>query len=58
MTAPVIDLQQLYPNLLKLERMTDPFSEKEILNALKDILMDKSPRPDGFGSGFYQDFST
>lgn len=56
MTAPVIDLQQLYPNLLKLERMTDPFSEKEILNALKDILTDKSPRPDGFGSGFYQDF--
>jgi mannosylglycoprotein endo-beta-mannosidase len=58
-TAPsstIINIQQLYPNMLNLSCLSEPFGEHEILKAIKDIPRDKSPGPDGFGSGFFQDF--
>jgi hypothetical protein len=36
--------------------LSQPFTEEEIHNALKLIPRDKSPGPDGFGSGLFQDF--
>jgi exonuclease III len=53
---PLIDLPDLYPVQCDLSSLTKPFSEQEILAALKQISQDKSPGPDGFGSRFYQDF--
>jgi hypothetical protein len=53
---PLIDLPDLYPVQCDLSSLTKPFSEQEILTALKQIPRDKSPGPDGFGSGFYQYF--
>jgi hypothetical protein len=55
-STSMFDLQQLYPIMVNLEQLTQPFTEKEIWLAIKDIPKDKSPGPDGFGSGFYQQF--
>jgi hypothetical protein len=55
-TQEFIDLEEVYPTQIDLSTLTQPFSEDEILNVLKLIPRDKSPGPDGFGSGFYQDF--
>jgi hypothetical protein len=70
-TQDLIDLEEVYPNKVDLSFLSQPFSEEEILKALKLIPRDKTleilkalkliPRdkslgPDGFGSGFYQDF--
>lgn len=55
-TSNLIDLASLYPSPLDLSSLTLPFSEQEIHNAIKSVPRDKSPRPDGFGSGFYQSF--
>jgi exonuclease III len=55
-SSSVLDFQLLYPNMVNLSSLSQPFSEQEILHAIKDIPRDKSPGPDGFGSGFYQDF--
>jgi mannosylglycoprotein endo-beta-mannosidase len=56
LSSTCIDIQQLYPNMLNLSCLSEPFGEQEIWKAIKDIPRDKSPGPDGFGSGFYQDF--
>jgi hypothetical protein len=55
-SSSVLDFQHLYPNRINLSSLSQPFSEYEILCAIKGIPRDKSPGPDGFGSGFYQDF--
>lgn len=55
-SSSVLDFQHLYPNRINLSSLSQPFSEHEILCAIKGIPRDKSPGPDGFGSGFYQDF--
>jgi hypothetical protein len=54
-TQSLIELGDLYPNPTNLTSLCSPFSEQEIYKALKEIPRDKSPSPDGFGSGFYQD---
>jgi hypothetical protein len=55
-TQELIDLEEVYPFRADLSTLTQPFSEDKIHNALKLIPRDKSPSPDGFSSGFYQDF--
>ena len=54
--SELIDLQALYPNSLDLSTLVREFSEKEIVDAPKEMHRDKSPGPDGFGAGFFQDF--
>jgi hypothetical protein len=54
-TQSLIELGDLYPNPTNLTSLCSPFSEQEIYKALKEIPRDKSPSPDDFGSGFYQD---
>jgi hypothetical protein len=55
-TQQLIDLQEFYPNRLNLSCLSRPFTIEEIHRALKLIPRDKSPGPDGVGSGFYRDF--
>jgi hypothetical protein len=55
-THPLIELREVYPTQLDLSSLSDPFTMQEMDTALKQIPRDKSPDPDGFGSGFYQDF--
>jgi hypothetical protein len=55
-TQSLIELGDLYPNPTNLTFLCSPFSVQEIYKALKEIPRDKSPDPDGFGSGFYKDF--
>jgi hypothetical protein len=52
----LIDLDEIYPNVVDLSFLASPFSELEIYKALKQIPRDKSPGPDGFGSAFFQDY--
>jgi hypothetical protein len=55
-TSISIDLHSLYPSTRDLSSLTLPFSEADFYNAVKSVPRDKSPGPDGFGSGFYQSF--
>jgi hypothetical protein len=55
-TQNLIDLEKVYPSRTDLFSLTQPFSEEEVLKALKLIPRDKSLGPDGFGSGIYLDF--
>jgi hypothetical protein len=52
----LIDVDEVYPNPIDTSPLASPFSKFEILNALKQILRDKSPGPDGFGSAFSKIF--
>jgi hypothetical protein len=52
----LIDLDGMYEVTPALSSLSLPFSEQEIRKALKQILRDKSPGLNGFGSAFYQDF--
>jgi hypothetical protein len=54
-SQPLIEIGELYPSHMNLAPLSNP-TEQEIFKALKEMPRDKSPGPDGFGSGFYQDF--
>jgi hypothetical protein len=54
----LIGLDEVYPNQEDLSSLSQPFTEQEVLKALKQIRRDKSPGQDGFGSAFYYDFWT
>jgi hypothetical protein len=52
----LIDLEEVYPDLIDLSPLTFPFTKLEIHKALKQIPRDKSPGPDGFELDFFQFF--
>lgn len=53
-TQRLIELEELYPNPLHLSSLSRPFTHEEIKETVMEIGKNKSPGPDGFGTGFYK----
>ena len=50
----LFDLHSLFSQDVDLSSLEEPFSHQEVDEIIKQLILDKSPSPDGFNNDFFE----